>query len=448
MKRLILAAAICALFHPAAIAQEQFNIMNPAVQEFVSKSNSTFSSASGNFDNAFFDGVRDYRPDQPVSKTIRVVRRGTGSDAGIIAGRQARKLILEVHFPDAPWLDYRQTVPFESDEHTFTITNLIPGVTCHYKVRQGGRVLASDSLVPVGPVRMIAVEKGFNIRDLGGWQGLGGKTVRYGQIYRGGSLGGTDMDGSSSDIPESDRAELLRIGLRAHLDLRAETNGGLYAGEHSLHSYTAGHSTFADDFNNTRTDNGAYNRDASVISDIAWIIYELKRNNPVYFNCRQGADRTGTVAFVIEGLLGCDLQTGENGGNQMAIDYELTGFSQANSIDNVSVGSSRRPARDAYSNRGKLFRQLMELKAAEPDIELENLQQRCYYYLNRYNGFRNSDEIQHIDSADLDWFIQFMLGMSDSEYAPFRPAWALPGGDLKQIGESHANTVTYSDVKY
>lgn len=405
--------------------------MNPAVQEYFQKSTASFSAEPGNFNNSFFDTKRDFRPDQPESKTITV------------ACLNNKDLTLDVKCPGSKWLNYKKTVSVEGGEYTFTLTNLVPGVTYKYKVRQGGKLLSSGSLLAEGPIRMITLEKGFNIRDLGGWKGLGGKTVRYGQLYRGGSLGGTDMDGKESSLPQADIDELQRLGVRAHLDLRAETNGGLYAREHSLHSYSAGHTTFNADFNNTRTDNGAYNRDGSVISDMAWIIYELKKGNPVYFNCRQGADRTGTIAFVVEGLLGCYEYNTEAGGNQMAMDYELTGFSGANYVDNIPVRSSSRPARDAFNNRGKLFRQLLELEAPEEDIKLETLQQRCYYYLNRYTGIGDASDWPHIDSKDLDWFIRFMLGLSNTEYASARPAWAQPGGELKHIAESHANVVKY-----
>lgn len=429
MRRILV--IVCLLLPLAVLAQERFNVMNPAVQEYFRKSNASFSSEPGNFSNAFFDQKFDYRPDRPVSKTVSVACRNAG------------KVIISVKCPEDSRQSFKKTVLCDSDEYSFVLTNLVPGFTYKYKVRQGLKVLAEDSLVAEGPVRMITLEKGFNIRDLGGWTGLDGKTVKYGQLYRGGSLGGTDMDGNRSGLPQEDKDELLRLGVLAHLDLRAETNGGLYPREVSLHSYSIGETTFSADFNNTRTDNGAYNRDGSVISDVAWIIYELRRGKPVYFNCRQGADRTGTVAFVLEGLLGCYEYRTEAGGNQMAMDYELTGFSGANYVDNRPVRSSARPARDAFGNPGKLFRQLIELEAAESDIRLETLQQRCYYYLNRYTGLGDPAEWPHIDSADLDWFIRYMLGMSAAEYASFRPSWAQSGGNLKQIGESHANVVKY-----
>lgn len=420
------------------VAQGEFNIENPAVQEFMASSNATFSSDKGVINQAFYDRQFSYRPDQPAMQTITFHdTKATKAKVYLSTAKNMKNadLVGEFHMPNG--------------NGSCVLRNFIPNLMYYYKVvADDGRTIKKGSIKTSGQVRMIAIDRGFNIRDLGGWKGLNGKSIRYAQIYRGGSLGGTDKDGTLSDITDEDRAELHRIGIRAQLDLRAATNKGRYAGEGSLHSYSAGKAPMADcDFNNTMTDNGAYNEDASVISDIAWIIYELKKGRPVYFNCRQGADRTGTIAFLIEGLLGCYEYTNARGANQMALDYELTGFSQANLIDNWKVSTSCRPAQEAYTNKHKLFRQLLDLQATEPDIHLANLQQKCYYYLNRYTNPKHGAQSLHIDKADLDWFIAFMLQMSTKEYAPHQPSWAQSGTGLKQVAEACANVVDYYSQK-
>ena len=51
------------------------------------------------------------------------------------------------------------------------------------------------------------------------------------------------------------------------------------------------------------------------------VIKSLSEGNTILFHCNSGADRTGTLAFIIEGLLGCSE-------SDMAKDYELTSLSQ------------------------------------------------------------------------------------------------------------------------
>ena len=416
--------------------QDTLNIENEAVRYVMALSNAQFSTDTCSISQQFFDAQRSYRPDQPVGKTI------VFSD--FIANEVEVRLYVDNVRKKA---DFIGKTTIENGKGSWQFTNLLPGKTYYYEVlTPRGRAISRGCFVTTGQVRMIAVDGGFNIRDLGGWTGLGGNKVKYGWLYRGGSLGGTDKDGNKSEISSAGKEELYRLGIRAQLDLRAESDSGKYRGEGSLHSYSAGAAPLPTmDYNNTMTDYGAYNEDMSVISDVAWIIYELKNGRPVYFNCRQGADRTGTVAFLLEGLLGCYEYSTAAGGNQMAVDYELTGFSQANLIDNWKVATSSRPASEAYANTSKLFRQIIDLKASEPGIELTTLQQKCYYYLNRYVNPKWKGETLHIDSADLDWFIAHMLeGMDAKSYQPYRPAWAAGGASLKDVAEKCANVVSYA----
>lgn len=411
-------------------------IENPAVQFFMSASDASFSDKASCITQAFFDDSLSYRPDQPVGKTISFY------DA---KAKEVKVCLTEKD--NALTEVFSTTVSLTNGKGQCTFINLIPSKTYRYTVKSGERTISSGTFSTEGQLRMIAIDGGFNIRDLGGWKGLDGHRVKYAWIYRGGSLGGTDKDGQRSDITPEGKAELMRLGIAAQLDLRAATNAGKYIEEGSLHSYSAGEAPLSTmDFNNTMTDYGAYNQDMSVVSDVAWIIYELKRGRPVYFNCRQGADRTGTVAFLLEGLLGCYEYTNAAGGNQMALDYELTGFSQANRIDNWKVATSCRPASEAYTNKEKLFRQILDLEAAEEDIHLTTVQQKCYYYLNRYTNSQWKDTPLHIDRADLDWFIVNMLqGMSAETYAPHRPQWATEGNNLQEVAEKCANVVHYAN---
>ena len=414
-----------------------FNVENVAVRYVMAQSDAQFGPKASCIPQAFFDDSLAYRPDQPNAKTVAFAC--AAADKAVVSLARGENGSQTV---------FSETVQLQDGKGSYAFTNLVPGETYRYAVTVGDTlVVAQGTFTTTGQVRMLAIDGGFNIRDLGGWKGLDGTTVRYRLLYRGGSLGGTDMSGNRSDITAEGKAELVRLGIGAQLDLRAATDGGKYSGEGSLHSYSAGEAPLPSlDFNNTMSDYGAYNGDQSIVSDVAWIIYELRRGRPVYFNCRQGADRTGTVAFVLEGLLGCYEYANDAGGNQMALDYELTGFSQANRIDNWKVATSCRPASEAYANTDKLFRKLLDLEAAEPDVKLATLQQKCYYYLNRYVNPEWKGTALHIDSADLDWFITTALnGMTASRYTAFRPAWAAEGAPLKDVAEQCANVVRYAE---
>lgn len=459
---------------------EEFNIENPAAAEIMANSDATFdgktSTPMAQKQYHAANALAEYRSDQPAMKTIRFECKSSRAQlkASVIMARD--EAFREIVLMDTITLSHKESGMFKG---SYTLRNMVPGQTYHYMVCDGpagGRYIAKGSFRATGQLRMIGIDDGFNIRDLGGWKGLGGRTLRYESIYRGGSLGGTDMYGATDGtLSEEAAKELRRIGIRAQLDLRAATDEGKYAGEKSFHSYARDYTTLSGaDYCQTQTDYGAYDEDASVVSDIAWIIYELRNGRPVYFNCRQGADRTGTIAFVIEGLTGCFQAANSHGANQMAIDYELTSFSRAELVDKAAKENSGiRGSDEAFSSKDKLFRKLMYMEADDVtfrhsyDDEAGNtkanmlaIQERCYYYLNRYwsthephGGSNAVNSAVCIDDDDIDWFIRYMLGLSEREYARFKPSWARSWDgtevagqayDLRHIGEANAKVVRYS----
>ncbi len=155
----------------------------------------------------------------------------------------------------------------------------------------------------------------FNIRDLGRRSGRGGRRVRQGMIYRGVTL----MDDSTTgDIPGKSRLTAndlvyLRdeLGIKTVLDLRTigET-GGLTVSPlgkdvqlihrssqsyHWLFSELDGKQAMAENFR----------------------VFCKPANYPIYFHCSGGADRTGSLAWVLHAVLGESRQETE-------VDWEVT----------------------------------------------------------------------------------------------------------------------------
>lgn len=150
---------------------------------------------------------------------------------------------------------------------------------------------------PLDQVRYINTPSAPNVRDLGGWKCDGG-TVKYGLLFRGGYLSLSDRE-----------IMVEELGIRHDLDLR----GGDTA-------ITV--SPLGEDVYYTRA--SAYNWYTLANTDV-WktnlrcVFDAVIHNNPLYFHCAAGADRTGTLACVLEGLLGMSQ-------SDIDKDYELTCF--------------------------------------------------------------------------------------------------------------------------
>ena len=146
-----------------------------------------------------------------------------------------------------------------------------------------------------------------NMRDLGGWACDGGK-VRYGLIYRCGQ-------------PEANAREVLvnQLGIRGELDLQGPDNARTT-------------SVLGDDVKFCRPPRYQWYTiaDTEIWQQLIQFVFDnVRYGRPMLFHCAAGADRTGTLACVLEGLLGLDQ-------SDIDKDYELTCFYSGTGTDSLA----------------------------------------------------------------------------------------------------------------
>lgn len=180
-----------------------------------------------------------------------------------------------------------------------TYYNQVPGIETPFA--SGGK---AGTLKPVDPLRWIQTRT-WNVRDLGGWACDGG-TVKYGKLFRGGY------------VTSADRAVLVeQLGIQHELDLRGANEGGLTAsplGGDVRYTCAAAYAWYS------LAPADAWKANLRCVFDA------VTHNEPVYFHCAAGADRTGTLACVLEGLLGMSQ-------SDIDKDYELTTFYSGSDTD-------------------------------------------------------------------------------------------------------------------
>ena len=176
-------------------------------------------------------------------------------------------------------------------------------------------------------VRFLNVGRIPNFRDNGGWTTVDGKRVKQGLVYRGFELNdhrlsnGHAQNVMGDDDPGKD-VFVKDLGIRAEIDLRSDSEAD----------------------NITKC---AMNKEGVTEDDPNFVKYErikvgsyatgLKENKadykkifedylahadekPVYYHCYGGADRTGTIGFMLGAILGMSY-------SDLIIDYEATTFS-------------------------------------------------------------------------------------------------------------------------
>ena len=175
----------------------------------------------------------------------------------------------------------------------------------------------AGTLKPLDALRWIrtsARATAWNVRDLGGWACDGG-TVKYGLLIRGGKLSAAD------------RTVLVgELGIQHDLDLRGREGGG--SGDEPEMT----ESPLGKDVWYTRTQQYAWYALTPVATWQAYlrcVIDAVTHREPVYFHCTSGADRTGTLACVLEGLLGMSQ-------SDIDKDYELTTFYSGSGSDSTA----------------------------------------------------------------------------------------------------------------
>ena len=210
---------------------------------------------------------------------------------------------------------YRMRIYDVTGFDNYPIYNLLPNTRYYYKVTH---VMADGNLVEAKSgnfitsnesIRLIHIDGTQNVRDLGGWTGLNGKKVKYGNLFRGATFG--DSTFNNLMLTGKGRLALGELKVQAELNLGASDVETSIA-PNCLYK-KIGYNNYA----------GAITGEtyrAQFKEALEWIVSCLNSSKPVYFHCQGGCDRTGTLSFQLLGLLGVSE-------SDIAKEYELSSFS-------------------------------------------------------------------------------------------------------------------------
>ena len=268
------------------------------------------------------------------TKTLKTA--GKYCEADIIVENTKDSEAIEWHQCPEAVRNYLAAVTYDpSDYSTSQIANYAPataiasnykpigqeagGVTHYNEVPNVPTPFASGgkagTLTPLDTLRWIRTRdssaEAWNVRDIGGWACDGG-SVKYGLLIRGGRITAEDRD-----------VLVGELGVQHEIDLRGKEGRDPSDGDVATESPLGGDVWF------TIADKAA----SYALTPVAtWQLYlrcvidAVTHREPVYFHCTAGADRTGTLACVLEGLLGLSQ-------SDIDKDYELTCFYSGTGTD-------------------------------------------------------------------------------------------------------------------
>lgn len=270
-------------FGEPVVAPEHYewNQTSETVRSFLSAAKATYSPS-----NYTVSVIGDYAPversledERPLGCTFQIKQAGT-----LTIGDYSKKV----------------------EAGSFTAYNIIPNSSATFTVTDSkGKILQWGTLNPTHYLRQIKSTNSRNARDLGGWSCDGG-TVKYGKIIRGGAVTADDRD-----------VFVNQLGIQTEIELRGKNDNNW---TDSYPVPTA--SEMGDDVDFHIYDEYAWYgfTKKELCKEILGDIFDaVKNDRPVYMHCHAGADRTGTISFILEAILGFS-QT------DMDTDFELTTY--------------------------------------------------------------------------------------------------------------------------
>ncbi len=223
-----------------------------------------------------------------------------------------------VQISDRP--DFAALLEFPSEGDTTFVSNLIPQKVYWYRVFDTSGGMLSDGIFKtLGQVRMIQSRNVFNVRDVGGWPCDGGR-LSYGRLFRSAAL---DKVATSDDALYDIDVFTKKLGIGVEMDLRAPTISRsplgpgvkFYQKELSHYLYMMNNTYWSPSSSQVRS--GSYY--ANLQFCLQRITYNLMDDRRIVVHCSYGADRAGTLMFIIEALCGVSEA-------DLVIDWELSSF--------------------------------------------------------------------------------------------------------------------------
>lgn len=227
-------------------------------------------------------------------------------------------------------------------------------------------------------IRNLNIDGVINMRDIGGWRDSNGEfMVKQGMIYRSGPFNASYS--SVATITAQGRKDIKKLGIKTEIDLRTtkkDSNGNIEAGINR--SVLSGVSYVSAPIDYSYPERVFETGDnAASIKKIFSTLANID-NYPIDFHCTVGTDRTGLIAYLINGLMGV-------GEADLYRDYlfsnfaNISGFRERSSINGAYVKAIK--GKKGKSLQAKIVNTLKEIGVTSDELN-------SIYYIMKGESYR------------------------------------------------------------
>ncbi len=233
--------------------------------------------------------------------------------SAVPAGYNVKK--AEIIVADNKYMSQPHIFVLEGYETKVDVYNLKTGTQYYYTIKltftNEFETSVSGSFKTAEGPRLMNVDGVYNMRDIGGWKTTSGKTIKQGLLYRGCEIDGA-VEGKYKITEAGINTMLAELGIKSDMDLRSEYD--------NIYGIDALGAAVKHKYYNTEA-YSAILTDAKNKENIRKVFSDLSNKNiyPVYLHCTYGQDRTGTVCYLLEALLGVEEKS-------LMKDYLLSGL--------------------------------------------------------------------------------------------------------------------------
>lgn len=256
--------------------------------------------ANSNVTVAVEQAAKQYKKDGvrlDVGMPVKISFAVTGIPVGCSVINTTVEISETANFADV------RTFTLKDGATSVDVYHLKAAMQYHYRIRL---TLSDKSVTSVqgsfqtaDTPRILSLDGIVNVRDIGGWKTTNGETVRQGLLYRGSELDGA-VNPAYTLTNKGLNDMLTVLGIRTDMDLRGEEE--IPRGSSALGANVKYMNCPISMYENAFKE---HNREK-----MRQIFAELAdpKNYPIYMHCTYGVDRTGTVCYLLEALLGVSEQ--------------------------------------------------------------------------------------------------------------------------------------------